>query len=172
MFDKKLIEEVLGTAMSSGADFAELFAERSRNNSIRFVDKKIDRINDNFLSGVGIRIFCGTRTIYASTTDISREGLLGCARSVADALGESKGLLSLCLTPKSVADIHTVRLDPANTETRVKTDILKEACFAAHEHDDAIVQVQGNFMDTEREILVANSEGPRFGCANAKRHGI
>ena len=159
MFEKKLIEEVLGTAMSSGADFAEIFAERTRNNAIRFVDKKIDRINDNFLSGVGIRIFSGTRTIYASTTDISREGLLACARSVAEALGETKGLLSLCLTPKSIADIHTVRIDPAAAEARVKTDILKEACFAAHEHNEAIVQVMGNLVDTEREIMVANSDG-------------
>ena len=127
MFDKKLIEEVLGTAMSSGADFAEIFAERTRSNVIRFIDKKIDRINDNFLSGVGIRIFSGTRTIYASTTDISREGLLACARSVAEAHGETKGVLSLCLTPKSVADIHTVRIDPAAAEAKVKTDILKEA---------------------------------------------
>ena len=101
MFEKKLIEEVLGVAMSSGADFAEIFAERTRNNAIRFVDKKIDRINDNFLSGVGIRIFSGTRTIYASTTDISRNGLIACARSVAEALGETKGILSLCLTPRA-----------------------------------------------------------------------
>ena len=31
---KKLIEEILGVAMSSGADFAEVFAERTRNNVI------------------------------------------------------------------------------------------------------------------------------------------
>ena len=70
MLDKKLIEEVLSVAMASGADFAELYAERTRNNSIRFVGGKIDKINDNLLSGVGIRAFCGTRTIYASTADI------------------------------------------------------------------------------------------------------
>ena len=159
MFEKKLIEEILGVAMSSGADFAEIFAERTRQNLIRFLDKKIDRIGDNYLSGVGIRIFSGTRTIYASTTDISRNGLLACARSVAEALAETKGILSLCLTPKIVADIHTVRIDPATAEAKVKTDILKEACFAAHEHNEAITQVLGNFMDTEREIMVANSEG-------------
>ena len=50
MFDKKLLEEVLATAMRSGADFAEIYGERTRNNSVRFLDGKIDRINDNFLS--------------------------------------------------------------------------------------------------------------------------
>ena len=131
MFDKKLLEEVLAAAMTSGADFAEIYAERTRNNSIRFVDGKIDRISDNFLSGVGIRAFSGTRTIYASTTDISREGLLACARSVSDAMGEGKAQISIVLTPKAVIDVHPVRINPSTAKTCIKTDILKQACFAA-----------------------------------------
>ena len=159
MFDKKLLEEVLGTAMKSGADFAEIYAERTRNNSIRFVDGKIDRINDNFLSGVGIRVFSGTRTIYASTTDISREGLLACARSVSDAMGEGNSQISIVLTSKSVADIHTVKINPSSAETKVKSGILKEACFAAKDYNAAISQVQGNLLDVDHSIMVANSEG-------------
>ena len=75
MFDKNLLERVLATAMKSGADFAEIYAERTRNNSIRFVDGKIDRISDNFLSGVGIRAFLGTRSFLSnsSTAPISNE---------------------------------------------------------------------------------------------------
>ncbi len=159
MFDKKLIEEVLGVAMASGADFAEVYAERTRNNSIRFVDGKIDRINDNFLSGVGIRAFLGTRTIYASTTDISREGLLRCARSVSDAMGEGNAEISIVLTPRKVIDIHPVKVDFCQTETKIKSDILKEACFAAKEHSERISQVQGTLAGVDHSIMVANSEG-------------
>ena len=159
MFDKKLIEEVLGVAMASGADFAEVYAERTRNNSIRFVDGKIDRINDNFLSGVGIRAFLGTRTIYASTTDISRDGLLRCARSVSDAMGEGKAEISIVLTPKNIIDIHPVKVDFCQTETKIKSDILKQACFAAKEHSERISQVQGTLAGVDHSIMVANSEG-------------
>ncbi len=159
MFDRKLLEEVLGAAMASGADFAEIYAERTRNNSIRFADGKIDRINDNFLSGVGIRAFSGTRTVYASTTDISREGLLSCARSVSDAMGEGRAQISVVLTPKTVIDRHPVRINPSSAETRVKSDILKEACFAAKDYNQAISQVQGTLGDVDHSIMVANSEG-------------
>lgn len=159
MFDKNLLERVLATAMKSGADFAEIYAERTRNNSIRFVDGKIDRINDNFLSGVGIRAFLGTRTIYASTTDISEAGLIACAQSVSDAMGEGNAQISIVLTPKSVVDVHTIKINPASAETRVKGDILKSACFAAQEHDERIAQVQGNLADVDHSIMVANSEG-------------
>ena len=159
MFDKKILEEVLAAAMASGADFAEIYGERTRNNSIRFLDGKIERISDNFLSGVGIRAFLGTRTIYASTTDISREGLLACARSVSDAMGEGGAQISIVLTPQSVLDTHPIKINPASAETRVKTDILKDACFAAKEHDERISQVQGTLADVDHSILVANSEG-------------
>ena len=81
MIKKELLEELLCTAMKSGGDFAEVFAEHTRSNGIQFVDGKIDKITDNVLSGVGIRVFKGTRTVYASTSNITREGLIACARS-------------------------------------------------------------------------------------------
>ena len=159
MIKKELLEELIGAALSSGGDFAEVFAERSRSNSIQFVDGKIDKINDSFLSGVGIRVFKGTRTVYASTTDMTREGLLACARSAADALGEGNAQISICLTPKKVIDIHPVKVDPLLSAIKDRADILKRACFAAKESDALISQVQGSIAGVEREILVANSEG-------------
>ena len=74
MLDKTLLEEILGIAVSTGADFAEVYSELTRNGNIRLLDGKIDSITDNTVSGVGIRAFLGTRTVYASTSDTSREG--------------------------------------------------------------------------------------------------
>ena len=159
MIAKQLLEEVLGVAMASGADFAEVYAQRTANNSIRYLDGKIDRIGDNFLSGVGIRVFRGTRTVYAATTDISREGLLRCARSVSEVLGQGTAEISICLTPKEIVDIHPVRIDPTSAAMKYKTDILRTACGAAKDHNDAIAQVTGNLISVDHSILVANSEG-------------
>ena len=69
MISKALTESVLACAMSSGADFAELYGEITRNNTITMMDGKIERASDNLISGVGIRAFLGTRTVYASTSD-------------------------------------------------------------------------------------------------------
>ena len=159
MLKNELLQEVLGVAMSSGGDFAEIYAEHTRSNNIQFVDGKIDKINDNVLSGVGIRIFLGERTVYASTSDVTREGLLACARSAADALGEGKSPISICLTRKNILDIHPVRVPPVTADMGIKTDILKRACFAASGHSALISQVSGTLMCVDREILVANTEG-------------
>ena len=91
MIAKSWAEDALACAVSSGADFAELFGELTYNNNVFMLDGKIERATDNILSGVGIRAFLGTRTVFASTTDITYEGLIKCARSVAAAVGELKG---------------------------------------------------------------------------------
>ena len=63
MISRTQMTEILGKAMSTGADFAEVFAEITRTNSIRLVNGKIEQITDNIISGVGIRAFMGTRTV-------------------------------------------------------------------------------------------------------------
>lgn len=88
MISKALAEEILGVALGGGADFAEIYGEITRNNNVQMVDGKVDRVTDNLISGVGIRAFLGTRTVFASTSDTSREGLIKCARAVASAMGE------------------------------------------------------------------------------------
>lgn len=159
MIKKELLTEVLHTALSKGGDFAEIYCEHSRSNVLSFVDGKIDKINDGVLSGVGIRVFLGERTVYASTTDLTREGLLSCAASVADALAEGKAPISIRLINKAVADIHPVRIEPVGADIGLKSDILKSACFAAKEYDPLIAQVTGGLASVRREILIANSEG-------------
>ena len=159
MIKKELLTEVLHTALSKGGDFAEIYCEHLRSNVLSFVDGKIDKINDGVLSGVGIRVFLGERTVYASTTDLTREGLLSCAASVADALAEGKTPISIRLINKAVADIHPVRIEPVGADIGLKSDILKSACFAAKEYDPLIAQVTGGLASVRREILIANSEG-------------
>lgn len=159
MISRILLEDVLAAAMSTGADFAEVYAEKTRNNGIRFLDGKIDTVNDDMVSGVGVRAFIGTRTVYATTTDLSRSGLIRCAKAVADALGESKAQVSINLTERIFPNVHPVKILPGSALMSTRTDILKDACFAAANYDEKIKQVVGNLVSVDHTILVANSEG-------------
>ncbi len=159
MIEKRLAEEILGIALSGGGDFAEIYQELTQNGSIRMVDGKIEAIGDNVLSGVGIRTFIGTQTVYATTTDISREGLIRCARSVAEAVGEVKGAVSLRLCEQVFPNVHAIKTVPTTADMRQKIDLVKLACITAKEYDKSIVQVAGNLLTVDHNILVANSEG-------------
>ncbi|MBQ8431888.1 MAG: TldD/PmbA family protein [Clostridia bacterium] len=159
MISRALTESVLTCAMSTGADFVELYGEITRNNAIAMVDGKIDRVSDNLVSGVGIRAFLGTRTVFASTSDMSREGLLKCAASVAAAMGELKKDVSVVLNERMFPNIHPAKVIPTSVDAKVRADLLRTACFAAKEYDEAISQVSGSLAGVDHTILVANTEG-------------
>ncbi len=159
MISKALAEEVLSCAVSTGADFAELYGENTRNNSVSMVDGKIERVGDNLLSGVGIRAFMGTKTVFASTSDISREGLLRCAATVAVAIGELKQNVNIRLTERVFPNVHPVRTVPSSVDAAERADLLREGCFAAKEYHESIAQVSGSILSVDHSILVANTEG-------------
>ena len=159
MIAKALLEELLGIAMSTGGDFAEVFAQREHSNRIQYVAGKVESIKDQVISGVGIRVFCGTKTYYASTSDTSREGLLGCAAAVAGAVGDTTGSCRVTLNRGAVGENTIVKRYPDDVATKEKTDILRAGCAAAETADEKIVQVQGSYLDVDRHFLVANTEG-------------
>lgn len=159
MISKSIAEAVLACAMSGGADFAELYGEITRNNSVSMVDGKIDRVTDNLISGVGIRAFLGTRTVFASTSDTSREGLMKCARAVAVAMGELKKEICVTLRERLLPNIHPAAIVPSSVDARVRADLLRAGCFAAKEYDPAISQVSGSLLGVDHTVLVANTEG-------------
>ena len=140
LISKALAEQVLGIAVSSGADFAEIYQEYTKTQNIHFLDGKIDNISDNRIIGAGIRAFIGTKTVYACTSDISEKGLVDCARAVSGAVGDvlRSELEKIVLTPTSHKDLHPVRIDPFASEMRAKADLLRAACVSAKEYDEKI----------------------------------
>ena len=159
MLPKRLLEEVLQKALSTGADFAEVYVERTKENSIFMIDSKVDSIKDRLISGVGIRILKGTRCITGSTSSMEREALLACAGRVADALDGVPERMSVHLTERIFGDIHPIKIVPDSASMRFKTDLLKEGYFAAKNYHQDISQVTGTLLDVDHNILIANSDG-------------
>ncbi len=159
MLDKRLLEEILGIAVSTGADFAEVYCELTRNGSISLRNGRIETIADETVSGVGIRAFRGVSTVYGSTSDISRAGLIKCARSVAEAMGDGREEKHIVLTERIFPNIHPVRTVPSTADMSIKTDLLKAACSSAREYDKRIVQAVGGLITVDHTIQIANTEG-------------
>ncbi|MBQ1261245.1 MAG: TldD/PmbA family protein [Clostridia bacterium] len=159
MLEKKLLEEILGIAVSSGADFAEVYFEITRNGGVTVIGGEVDSLTDNTVSGVGIRAFLGTRTVYGSTSDISYSGLIRCARSVAAAMGESSAQENIVLSERIFPNIHPVKINPATAEAKAKCDLVRLACESAKGYDGRISQVVGNLITVDHTIQIANTEG-------------
>ena len=159
MITRAMIEELLGIAVSTGADFAEMFAEQERSYQLQLVDGKIDAVKDLLICGVGIRAFCGTNTYYASTCDMTRKGLLQCAAAVAGAVGEKERSVKIPELVKAVVPAAEILREPGDVSASAKADLLREACDAARNTSDKISQVQGTYFDVNRCFMVANTDG-------------
>ncbi len=159
MIKKEILEKVLSVALSTGGDFAEIFAEHTTANSLNLVNKRIEEIASSTISGAGIRVFLGCRSVSASTTDMTESGLIRCARSVADIIASGKEEISINLTRSIPMNIHPIRMVPSSVAKSKKAEILKTACGGAYDKSNEIMQVSGSIYDNDHEILIANSEG-------------
>ena len=159
MISREICQRVLQKAVSTGADYAEIFAENTVNHSINMIANKVDSIKDAVIAGAAVRIYKGLRSVMASTVDTSEEGLLRCAEAAAEALGQGTAQIDIVLKERLFGDIHPIRIVPASVSNREKIAILKEGYFAAREYDDSIVQVNGTLLDVDHNILIASTEG-------------
>ena len=159
MISREVCQRVLQKAVSTGADYAEIFAENTVNHTISMIASKVDGIKDTVIAGAAIRVYKGLRSVMASTVDTSEAGLLKCAESAAEALGQGEAQIDIVLKERLFGDIHPVKIAPSSCGNAEKVAILKEGYFAAKEYDESVVQVSGNLLDVDHNILIANTEG-------------
>lgn len=159
MISKEICAQVLQMAVSTGADYAEIFAENTKNHAINMIASKVEAIQDSTVAGAGIRVYKGLRSVMATTVDTSPEGLLRCAKQAADALGEGTAQIDIVLRERLYGDIHPIRFAPCSASNKEKVEVLKAGYFAAKEYDASITQVTGTLLDVDHNILIANTEG-------------
>ena len=159
MISKDVCQRVLQKAVSTGADYAQLFAERSIDHAVHMVASQVDSIRDAVTAGAAVRVYKGLRSVMATTTDKSEAGLLRCAEQAAEALGQGTAQIEIVLRDRVVANAHPVRIVPSSVHNARKVEILKEGYFAARDYHAAISQVTGSLQDVDRNILIADSDG-------------
>ncbi len=159
MISREICQRVLQKAVSTGADYAEIFAENTVNHTVSMIASKVDAIRDAVIAGAAVRVYKGMRSVMASTVDTSEEGLLRCAESAAEALGQGSAQIDIVLKERLFGDIHPVKIAPSSCGNKEKVAVLKEGYFAAREYDESIVQVSGSLLDVDHQILIANTEG-------------
>ena len=159
MISRELCQRVLHKAVSTGADYAEIFAENTINHSIDMIASRVDSVKDAVIAGAAVRVYKGLRSVMATTVDTSESGLLACAEKAAEALGQGDAQIDIVLRERLFGNIHPVKIVPSTVSNKEKVAVLKDGYFAAKEYHEAITQVSGTLMDVDHNILIANSEG-------------
>jgi TldD protein len=160
VLEESLIQRVLGEALRTGGDFAEVFAEDKRSTSARLDDGKVEELSSGRDRGAGIRVVVGETTGFAHTADLSEAGLSAAAAAAAAAAkGGGGGTRVIDLTRITAPAPNGVAVYPEDIAKAAKVELLTRADAAARREGGAISQVSARVADTRRKILVANSDG-------------
>ncbi|MHB8467237.1 MAG: TldD/PmbA family protein [Acidimicrobiales bacterium] len=157
MLDQAVVTRVLGAALRTGGDFAEVFMEDARNSAARLDDGKVEEVTSGRSRGAGIRVVVGETTGFAHTADVSEAGLVAAAGAAA---AVARGGASRTVALSSRHDVATpVDVQPEDVPKRIKVELLGRADAAARAEGGAIKQVMASYADSRRRILIANSDG-------------
>jgi TldD protein len=160
MIENDVLNRVLGVAVRSGADFAEVFAEDKRSTSASLDDGRIEQVTSGRDRGAGIRVVKGDTTGFAHTADLSEAGLRAAAESAAAAASQGGGGTNIVpLTRRAATAVNTVVRYPDDVPKADKVELLRRIDEASRGAGAAIVQVSAGYGDSRRRILVANTEG-------------
>ena len=161
MIDNDLIDKTLSTALATGGEFAEIFAEDKRSSSALLDDGKVEELSSGRDRGAGIRVVVGETTGFAHTADLSERGLRAAAQAAAAAARSSTGGGTVVATLSQVdaPSPNAVEVLPETVAKATKVELLNRADEVARAEGDAITQVSARYGDSRRRILVANSDG-------------
>ncbi len=155
-----VMERVLGSALRTGGDFAEVFVEDRQAGSATLDDGKVEELSSSRDRGAGIRVVTGETTGFAHTADLTEAGLLAAAEAAAAAArGGSGGTNVVDLDRRDVAHPSTVLVPPLDVAKGTKVELLAAADEAARAAGAAISQVMARYGDSRRRIQIANSDG-------------
>jgi TldD protein len=160
MIEEAVLQRVLGEALRTGGDFAEVFAEDRRNSLARLDDGRVEELTSGRERGAGIRVVVGETTGFAHTADLSEPGLRAAAGAAAAAArGGGGGVRQVALSRVGAPAPNVVTVLPETVPKAAKVELLRRADEVARSAGGAIRQVSAVYADGRRRILVANSDG-------------
>jgi TldD protein len=160
LIDADTLANVLGEALRTGGDFAEVFAEDKASSSAYLDDGRIEELSSGRDRGAGIRVVVGETTGFAHTADLSESGLTAAANAAAAAARSSDGRVhTVALTRSEVQHPSPARIQPADVAKATKVELLRRADEAARSAGGDITQVSASYGDSRRRVHIANSDG-------------
>ena len=159
MLERKLIEKVLREALTTNADFAEVFIEDKFQTDATLLSSKIQGVNNSKEFGIGVRVAKGYHSVYGYTNSPKEEDLLKLANDLAQSFpGEPVGI-EFSLEEMKIGNLHSVKILPSTVSLEEKVELLRRADKAARAYSEEINQVSTRYQDYVQNVWIANSEG-------------
>jgi TldD protein len=153
------LERYLSEALSRGGEYADLYFEYFATSSIGIEESIVKSATQGVSMGVGIRVISGERTGYAYSDDLSPEKIRKAAAVAACIADVPSQIETANLNEGRKHNLYPVLTAPTETSLSERVDLVKRADAAARAYDGRVFDVQANYIDTLRHVMVATSDG-------------
>ncbi|MBR2678006.1 MAG: TldD/PmbA family protein [Bacilli bacterium] len=155
--NKKDFEKYLNLAVSTGADFAELYYEKIYDKNYNLIDSKLDQIASNNSIGLGIRITKDKESFYSSTNDLTNDNIENIIKKMLKNIPEAKS--KKVLLTDLVDKTKKVKIPHDLYPVEKKKDLLTNIDKIARNESELINQVSVSIIEQDRDFTIANSDG-------------
>ncbi len=153
------LQKVIAEAMSKGGDYADLFFEHKKTNSLALEDNKVNRAVSNVAFGVGIRVLKGDQTGFAYSETVTPEAMLSAAKLAANIADISKSYARAEISEKIPANFYPVIQKWEDVSVKEKVPYVQKINDAIFALDNKIIKVNAFLSDESTYVLFYNSEG-------------
>ena len=154
---KEKLEEYLNLALSTGADFAEIYYEDNKTKVYRMVESKLDSIETNFMKGVGIRITSGEQSFYTSTDILTDENIKKTIKKLT--LNIDNSTIIDTKIGQLIDKTNTVKIPHDSYPDIEKKSILSKIDKIARNESELITQVMCGILEMDKNFILVNSKG-------------
>jgi TldD protein len=157
LIEPGLAERVLGRALSSGGDFAEVYCEQRAGLTLAIDESRIESVQSGAEEGAGIRVVSDGTTYFAHVDGLDPADLERAAGEAASALRAQR------TEPQPLRAVPTepqpIEQRPEDVPAARKADLLRELDERGRSEGGEITQLSASYGEARRRITVANSEG-------------
>lgn len=157
--DAQLAERLLGVAMSTGGNYADLYFEYRSAGDFSFEEQRVRTVGRAITLGLGVRVVRGEATGYAYTEELSELRMLEAARTAAQVAAQGASLAPIALTSPKLPSFYPVRELSLVAAGEDKVALLRRADAAARAFDSCIIRVEAGFVEGWADVLIINSDG-------------
>jgi TldD protein len=157
--DVQVAERLLGIALSTGGEHADLYFEYQSGSDFAFEEERVRTVGRAVTLGLGVRVVRGETSGYAYTEELSETRMLEAARTAAQIAAYGRTAAPVSLAPRSLPSFYPVRELSLVRAGEDKVSLLRRADAAARAYDPRIIRVEAGFAEGWADVLVISSEG-------------
>jgi TldD protein len=157
--DKVVAERLLGAALASGGDHADLYFEYRSARDFAFEEGRVRAVGSAITLGLGVRVVRGDASGYAYTEELSEDRMLVAARTAGQIAMNPRQNAPVPLGTTVLPSFYPVRELSLARAGEEKVALLRRADAAARAFDSRIVRVEAGFVEGWSDVLIVSSDG-------------